>query len=222
MKYPALLLLFISLHVCTSAQVNSFNIDSTKFNKLLAASLDTIYNDDQAVRWKFVNAEHNKASSKEIDSLRSLMLQKDNQNLVKVNYILSKYGWLGPQAVGINGSQALFLVIQHADLNTQKMYLPMIIKAEKEGEILSSNLAILEDRINVREGKEQLYGSQGFADKASGKIYIYPIADPDHLDQRRKSMGMIPMKEYRKDWDIVTYKSMLPQIKALAKERYTN
>jgi len=98
----------------------------------------------------------------------------------------------------------------------------MIIKAEKDGETLSSNLAILEDRINVREGKEQLYGSQGFADKASGKNYVYPIVDPDHLDERRKSMGMPPMKEYKKDWDIVAYKSMLPEIQELAKQRYTN
>jgi len=222
MKYPALLFLSMFLHLCSSAQVKSFNIDSTKFNKSLVASLDTIYNDDQATRWKFVNAEHNKASSTEIDSLKGVMIEKDKQNLAKVNQILSKYGWLGPQTVGINGSQALFLVIQHADLNTQKRYLPMIIKAEKDGETLSSNLAILEDRINVREGKEQLYGSQGFADKASGKNYVYPIVDPDHLDERRKSMGMPPMKEYKKDWDIVTYKSMLPKIEELAKQRYTN
>jgi len=222
MKCRLLQFLLIILPLYSSAQVNSFNIDSTKLNKSLVASLDTIYNDDQATRWKFVNAENNKAGSTEIDSLKDIMIEKDKQNLVKVNYILSKYGWLGPQAVGINGSQALFLVIQHADLNTQKMYLPMIIKAEKDGEILSSNLAILEDRINVREGKEQLYGSQGFADKANGKIYIYPIADPDRLDERRKSMGMPPMKEYKKDWDIVAYKSMLPKIEELAKQRYTN
>ena len=187
------------------------------------ATLDSIYQQDQAPRLKFLDAIRQKEKATAIDSLRKIMLQKDQENLRKVISIIDQYGWLSPQKVGMNASQALFLVIQHADLATQKKYLPMIRAAEKNGEILSSNLALLEDRINMRDGKKQIYGSQSFTDKQTGQLYFYPIAEPDHLDERRKSMGLVPMQEYAKllntAWNLKAYKEMLPEIEKLAAQR---
>ena len=183
------------------------------------AVLNTIFQSDQSVRIKYLQAKKDNVQTGIVDSLRKVMRNADSQNLTRANMILTKYGWLGPQKVGIMGSQALFLVIQHADLQTQQSYLPMIRAAEKSGEILSSNLAILEDRINMRTGKKQVYGSQGFTDKQTGKTYIYPIVDIDHLDERRKGMGMPPMKEYIKNWDAEEYKRQLPEIEKLAREQ---
>lgn len=158
-----------------------------------------------------------------LDSLTTIMHQHDKENLKTANAILAKYGWLGPQKVGMNASQALFLVIQHADLNTQLHYLPLIRRAEKNDEIESSNLAILEDRINMRQGRKQDYGSQGFTDKQTGKMYIYPVSNPDKLDYRRKSMGMLSMKEYEKsmnvDWDVDAYKKMLPELEKIVAQQ---
>ncbi len=181
--------------------------------------LDTIFQSDQSVRIKYLQAKRDNAQVNIVDSLQKIMRNTDSQNLIRVNTILTKYGWLGPQKVGITGSQALFLVIQHADLQTQQNYLPMIRTAEKNGEILSSNLAILEDRINMRTGKKQVYGSQGFTDKQTGKTYIYPVADVDHLDERRKVMGMQPMKDYAKNWDAEEYKRQLPEIEKIVHEQ---
>jgi len=44
--------------------------------------------------------------------------------------------------------------------NTKK-YLPVVESAVKEGKTLASNLAVLKDRITLREGGKQIYGSQG-------------------------------------------------------------
>jgi hypothetical protein len=209
--------------VSANAQVTSFNIDSSKLDKPLAAKLDSIYQEDQAPRYKYMDAVKNKEKASTIDSLRKIVTQKDQKNLLKIKEILDQYGWLSPEQVGMNASQALFLVIQHADLATQLTYLPMIRRAEKNGKILSSNLAILEDRINMRQGKKQVYGSQSFSDKTTGMLYIYPIAEPDELEKKRKSMGLIPMKEYAKllqiEWDLNTYKKMLPEIEKIAAQR---
>ncbi|NVM67499.1 hypothetical protein FHW88_005827 [Mucilaginibacter sp. SG538B] len=210
---------FLLLGNISFTQVTTFTIDSNKLNRSLMIVLDSIYQSDQSVRIKYLRAKRDNAQINVADSLQEVMHKTDSQNLIRVNAILTKYGWLGPQKVGITGSQALFLVIQHADLQTQQNYLPMIRAAEKNGEILSSNLAILEDRINMRTGKKQVYGSQGFTDKQTGKIYIYPIADIDHLDERRKAMGMPPMKDYSKNWDAGKYKKQLPEIEKLAREQ---
>jgi hypothetical protein len=223
MKRTNLIFILLSLTSICSAQTNSFVLDSSKFNKKIVKALDTIYSDDQGDRLKLNGFKSNKTSR---DSLWKIIREKDRKNLVKMTFILDKYGWLGPQDAGMNGSQALFLVIQHADLATQEKYLPVIKNAVKEGKTLSSNLAILEDRIAVRKKKKQIYGSQPFTDKATGKMYIYPIIDPDHVDERRKTMGMPPMVDYCKyfniKWDLEEYKSMLPEIEKAANAEHND
>lgn len=201
------------------AQVTSFSIDSSLFKKELLPSLDVIYKDDQSYRYTVTELYKNKADKKQTDSVWKIIREKDSLNLIQVERILNQYGWLGPQDVGMNGSQALFLVIQHADLATQQKYLPMIRKAEKEGKILSSNLAILEDRIAMREGKKQPYGSQIIADRETGEQYVYPVEDPDNLDKRRSAMGLQPMKKYFPQWDLEAYKKKLPEIVEKARKR---
>lgn len=209
----------LSIQLRLSAQVTSFEIDSSKIDWKLAKALDTIYKDDQVDRTKLVLLIKNKGVQTQIDSLKNIVITNDKKNLEKANNIIEKYGWLGPQDVGFYGSQALFLVIQHADLATQKKYYPIIKNAEKEGKILSSNVAILEDRIAMREGQKQIYGSQGFKDKVTGTNYIYPIENPDELDKRRKSMGLNPMIEYNKNWNLEQYKKDLPKIEQIVKEQ---
>ncbi|MFA6246875.1 MAG: DUF6624 domain-containing protein [Mucilaginibacter sp.] len=212
---PILLISTVSI-----AQVNSFTIDSSKFNKPLMLTLDTIYKADQGSRYRMQDLSKAKATASQIDSARKAIHIADSLNLVKVVNIIDRYGWLGPQDVGMNGSQALFLVIQHASLATQQKYLPLIRTAEKNGKTLSSNLAILEDRINMREKKKQIYGSQVFKNKLTGEMCFYPIADPDHVDDKRKAMGLQPIADYAKlfnlTWDVEMYKKNLPEIEKAA------
>jgi len=129
---------FISLStLCSFGQVTSFNIDNSNLNLPLMHQLDSIYKLDQSTRNTYLAAKQRKEPDLIIDSLLKEMHITDQENLVKVNAIIKRFGWLGPQKVGINGAQGLFLVIQHADLKTQEYYLPIIRNAEKTGEILS-------------------------------------------------------------------------------------
>ncbi|GAB2683829.1 hypothetical protein GCM10027037_01040 [Mucilaginibacter koreensis] len=187
------------------------------------AILDSINQLDQQPRYALMDAMKKKAEPHMIDSLKQIVKKNDAENLVKVTSLIDRYGWLGPQRVGMQGSQALFLVIQHAALPVQQKYLPLIKSAEQRGEILSSNVALLEDRINMRTGKKQIYGSQAFTDNKTGQTYLYPIADIKTLDERRKKMGLEPIKDYAKrlgiEWDAVAYEAILPQIEAIAAAR---
>ncbi|MBB6110888.1 hypothetical protein SAMN05421821_10998 [Mucilaginibacter lappiensis] len=223
MKHIYLVLILVFLRLMSMAQVNSFTIDSSKFNKPVMLMLDTIYKDDQGGRVRMGEISKSKASEAQIDSARKALRAIDAKNLVKVRAIINKYGWLGPQDVGMNSSQGLFLTIQHADLATQEEYLPMVKKAVKDGKTLSSNLALLEDRVAMRQGKKQIYGSQLFTNKATGKLCFYPIEDPDHVDERRKTVDLQPIAEYAKvfnlTWDITAYKNSLPEIEKAAKEQ---
>jgi hypothetical protein len=50
--------------------------------------------------------------------------------------------------------------LQHSNIKNQEKYLPIIRQAYKNGEIDSGKLALLEDRVAIRQGKRQIYGTQ--------------------------------------------------------------
>lgn len=197
-----------------NAQVTSFSIDETKIDRTLARQLDSISLEDQQGRLEWSKLRKAGAAKQRLDSLKNKIKETDKSNLAFIENLLGERGWPGPQEVGFQASQAVFLVIQHAGLATQKKYYPLIRQAEEAGKILSSNVAILEDRIAVREGKEQVYGSQGYYDEQTKRVYIYPVKDVENLDSLRKSRGLSPMSDYVKEWSVDDYKRYLPVARA--------
>ncbi len=121
----------------------------------------------------------------------------DSCNLIRVKYFLDNYGWMGRSFVGDRGNSALFFVVQHADLETQLKYIPLLESSVKKGESRPSNLALLRDRILMRQGKKQIYGSQVVFNK-KGEQEFYPIEDEINVNARRASIGMQPIEEYAK------------------------
>lgn len=167
-------------------------------------------------RIKEIEGQHGR-DSVELKALWAEIAATDAANLPKVEAILAAHGWLGPKQIGSRASGTLFLVIQHANLAVQQKYLPMMREAVKAGRAAGSSLALLEDRIALREGRPQIYGSQIGRDAATGAQYVLPLADPDHVDERRATVGLEPLAEYAKrfkiTWDLETYKQQLPALK---------
>lgn len=193
-------------------------------NKPLVRQLDSIYSDDQSYRKKIDEVQKKYGmKSKEIQELWKTINLNDSINLLKVKAILDKYGWPGPDEVGNQGSTTIFLVIQHADLKTQQKYLPVMREAVKKGKAQGSSLALLEDRVAIREGKKQIYGSQIGMDMETNQYYVQPLDDPDNVDKRRAEVGLQPLAEYVKHWDmkwnVEQYKKDLPKIEEKEKNR---
>lgn len=78
----------------------------------------------------------------------------------------------------------------------------MLRRSVAEGESRGSDLAMLEDRILLRENKKQLYGSQVVPDQETGGWMFYPIEDEKNVNARRQKMGLPPMEEYAKYFGI--------------------
>ena len=175
-----------------------------KLNKLLVAELKQVLKDDQGPRLQIDSVSKKYGyNSIEMKQLWNEIGRKDSVNLVKVKAILDRYGWLGPDVVGNSGAVTLFLVIQHADQQTQEKYLPGMHEAVKSGKANPANLALLEDRVALEEGKKQIYGSQIGRDEKTGKFYIRPIGDEINVDKRRAAVGLQPLKDYVKQWGII-------------------
>lgn len=195
-------------------------VTGANYDKVLEKQLAEIYTEDQEIRGEFMNVyKAPKPDKKKIDSIGKIMNRKDSINLIKVMKILDERGWLGKNVVGKQGNQTLFLVIQHADLQYQQKYLPMMREAVEIGNAEPGNLAYLEDRVALREGRPQIYGSQGAKNKKTNKMYISPMIDPDNVDKRRAEVGLGPIAEYAAkmniEWDLETYKKELPEMKKL-------
>ena len=145
----------------------------------------------------------------------------DASNLVIVEDILAKHGWLSAEQVGGRANSTLFLVIQHSNQDIQEKYLPMMRQAVKDGNANASSLALLEDRIGLGKGELQVYGSQVGTNPETQELYVLPLIDPDNVNQRRAEVGLGSIEDYISNWDLKwdaeEYKKNLPAYLELQK-----
>lgn len=180
---PVLFVFFLMLgsRISSSAQVV---IDTLA----IQSELHTIFERDQKTRTGGDSA--------------AFMHYIDSCNLVQVKVLLEKYGWMGRSMIGDKANSALFLVIQHADLETQLKYFPSLQESAEIGESKFSNAALMQDRILMRQERKQIYGSQVVYDDVTGAPKFYPIEDEKNVNVRRTKIGMSTLEEYAKFFGI--------------------
>jgi len=172
-------------------------------NKPLAEELEKIFEDDQKYRMLVDSAE--KVSGKDspqMDSLRKTIRLQDAKNLARVTELIDRYGWLGADDVGRKGNQALFLVIQHSDIDTRKKYLPVMREAMERGKAAPGEVALLEDKILLDQSGRQRYGSQLKFNALNNTYELYPIEDEAFVNDRREEMGLSPLEDYLRPWGV--------------------
>lgn len=184
---------------------------TAKLNYTLIRQLDSIFVLDQKYRTQLDSLQMVcKNDPEKLQSFYRIMFQTDSTNLILVKQILDKYGWPGPEVIGPNGATTLFLAIQHSDQATQEKYLPLMRTAVKEGKAERTELALLEDRILIGQGKKQIYGTQLIYDQKTNTHVLQPLENPDHVDERRRAIGLGPLADYLASfgvkWDLETYK----------------
>ena len=150
-------------------------------------------------------------------TLEESRMQKilDSINLQKVIFYLDQHGWPDKFDVGFFGKKAVAMVIQHAPLKTQEKYYPSLIEAYKKDLLLFETVALLEDRINMRNHRRQFYGTQVVIFKK--KNVLYPVANIDSIENYRRQIGIkMPLNAYltmlKVEWNITEYKKIIPEI----------
>lgn len=127
----------------------------------------------------------------------------DLRNLKLLDSIVCKLGWPGIDAVGQRASFAAFLIVQHAELAVQETYLPALQKAAATKQAVPSQVAILEDRINVRNKRAQRYASQLCFLKGGGYAW-QPVENEDEaaIDAVRETVGLGKIRSYAANFKI--------------------
>lgn len=184
--YVTILFLLILTFVSGQTQVR---LDS------LTKVLEAIYEKDQVPRLQLDSIERRYGfNSVQVKKQWRLIKKNDSTNLLKLLPILDKYGWLSESKTSTKANSALFLVVQHAPLDLQLKYINVLKQAVEKGNAKASDYAYLLDRVNMRQGKLQIYGSQ-ISINANGIPYLYPIKDEPNVNERRKSIGLPPLEE---------------------------
>ena len=132
----------------------------------------------------------------------------DIRNRQRLDEIVKENGWPKISSFGEDASGVAFLIVQNAELDYQKKYLPLIKEAVTRNEARASDLAMLEDRILTREGKKQLYGTQIRLNQKTQVMELYPIEDEERVDTRRASVGLAPLAQYMKKAFDIDYAPM--------------
>ena len=144
---------------------------------------------DQAVREGFTGGG--------IDSaLAVAMARTDSANTAWLKDYVGRWGWPTAAQVGREAVEAAFLIVQHAvhDTAFMRAMLPAIEQAHRRGDLDGGAVAMLTDRIAVKAGHGQIYGTQ--LSLKDGRWVLDPIADSAAVDARRKRMGLPPLAEY--------------------------
>jgi hypothetical protein len=146
--------------------------------------------EDQAVREGF-------GAGGTLDSLQSrAMMRTDSTNTSWLKTYVARWGWPTSEQVGKEAVESAFLIVQHAVQDTAFMraMLPAVQEAYRRGDLKGGEVAMLTDRIAVKAGNSQIYGTQ--FSLRDGRWTLDPIADSAHVDERRASMGLPPLAEY--------------------------
>jgi hypothetical protein len=159
------------------------------YNLPLKQKLEWIFERDQYDRmlWSLTANRHPEQTRRN-NMLGARAWDTDSTNLVMVNEILSEGGFPRKSQVGEFALLAVWSVFQHNPLEQQKEFLPQLEEAVHRSDIAPMYLAMLKDRIDVREGRPQKYGTQ------MGPEGLCPLLDASRVNEWRKEVGLPPIE----------------------------
>jgi hypothetical protein len=121
----------------------------------------------------------------------------DKPNTRRLEEIFNQSGFPTARTVGKDGVEAFMLLLQHApDETLRQKSLNPVKKAFKRKEITPSEFAGFVDRLLIRQGKPQIYGSN--FDIRDNKLVMSKVKDRKNLDRRRHKIGLPPIAAYAK------------------------
>ncbi|MFN0204278.1 MAG: OmpA family protein [Bacteroidia bacterium] len=174
-------------------------------NKKLAYALDSLWAKDQQPRELHKWIENLSAYFPAVDSAGHFMevhlegefwtevqIQKaDRINYIKLIKLVGKTNFPKESDIGKLQQQAVFLpIIHHKNIAIMQSYLPLIEERCKNGEADWIYYALLFDKIKVKQGLLQLYGTQ-FKDENFKKLL--PNEGMQKVNEARTKIGLVPL-----------------------------
>ena len=117
------------------------------------------------------------------------------RNAVRLRELIAEHGWPAEDLAGEDGAKAAWFIVQHSigEPEFQRKILPILQDCAAAGRIPAWHAAYLEDRIATQEGRPQRFGTQWIDSSDDGRARPWILADPDHVNELRASVGLGPL-----------------------------
>ena len=161
----------------------------------LDSLLSEMHDKDQNIRREMIDASQNEDYDPFYYANKMDSIDSANQEILSC--ILDSVGW--PDNLSEKANTGIFLVIDHATKEYSEKYLELVESQADNGLIPKDLYATLYDRILMKNGKKQVYGTQSvmLPDEDGNSVsYIWPVEDADNIDEIRLSVGLNTLEEY--------------------------
>ncbi len=119
-------------------------------------------------------------------------------NATRLRQLIAVHGWPGRAKVGAAAARAAWRIVQHAigEPAFLRAMLPiMAAEAASDPGADPAEIAMLDDRIRVFEGRLQRYGTQyDWNDAGTSMVPIGGVEEPETVDARRAAVGLPPIE----------------------------
>jgi len=164
----------------------------------LSQTIDYMVVDDQYWRnlhTKIMNGETDTIS---ITECENQIRRIDSLHFPVIKAIFDSVGFPGYDLVGKTSSHNFWLLVQHADkhLEFQQLALSAMWTQVEKKNANGADYAYLVDRVKVNAGELQIYGTQMTLNETETSFIPLPVAFPEQLDARRKSVALPPIDFY--------------------------
>lgn len=129
------------------------------------------------------------------------MIQKKDQE--ELERLIAVKGWPRVGDVGREAAMAAYLVTMHSSDGMQKKYLARIERICEEKELPWERYALIYDRSLFNDGKPQRFGTHTRYNEKTKTEELYPLEDESKVDAWRREIGLPPLEEYLKQFNIV-------------------
>lgn len=153
----------------------------------LADELLALIGHDDAVRARLA------ADGSLFDGYHPEMEAVHRANAARLRELIAVHGWPGPALVGAEAASAAWRIVQHAigEPAFLRAMLPVLTAAGAD----PAEVARLDDRIRVFEGRPQRYGTQyDWDDAGTALVPSVGVEEPDAVDARRAAVGLPPIE----------------------------
>lgn len=158
-------------------------------NVALRNELVAMASEDQRVRAELA------ATGVLFDGYHPDMRTVHDRNAARLSELIERVGWPGRGMVGEDGARAAWLILQHSIGHPELMRRGLaVLREAAPGEVDAVEVAMLEDRLALFEGRPQTYGTQ-YDWTEDGELVPCDIADPSGVDDRRRALGLPPLAD---------------------------
>jgi tetratricopeptide (TPR) repeat protein len=138
-----------------------------------------------------------------VEALWTFKFMIQTKNQAELEALIAAKGWPRVAAVGAEAAMAAYLVAMHSRDGFQKKVLADVKAACEAHELAWERYALIYDRALFNEGKPQRYGTHTRYDEGTGRTELYPLEDESRVAAWRKELGLPPLEDYLKQFNIV-------------------